>query len=243
MVEKYVNSHGTRIWTATQGSGIPLLLCNGGPGCCDYLRPVAEMVEDLAHVIRFEQRGCGRSDLSGPYDVETCVADMEAIRESYGLSRWVVGGHSWGAELAIAYSIVHANRVMGIIGISGGVIHKDRAWSSQYTRLKDQEIVPDFVYPPNLEVNRQVNESWRRFVRKPDLLRVIADTPIPTILIYGERDIRPSWPIQQLATLLPRGKFVSVQGAEHAIWLLRPNELADHIRNFIARIAEETAHL
>ncbi len=175
--------------------------------------------------------------------METCVADMEAIRESYGLSRWVVGGHSWGAELAITYSIVHANRVMGIIGISGGVIHKDRAWSSQYTRLKDQEIVPDFVYPPNLEVNKQVNESWRGFVRKPDLLRVIADTPIPTILIYGERDIRPSWPIQQLATLLPRGKFVSVQGAEHAIWLLRPNKLADHIRNFIARIAEETAHL
>ncbi len=107
MVEKYIDSRGTRIWTASQGSGIPLLLCNGGPGCCDYLQPVAEMLEDLAYVIRFEQRGCGRSDQSGPYNVETCIADMEAIRESYELNRWVVGGHSWGANLAIAYSIVH----------------------------------------------------------------------------------------------------------------------------------------
>ena len=243
MVEKYIDSRGTRIWTASQGSGIPLLLCNGGPGCCDYLQPVAAMLEDFAYVIRFEQRGCGRSDQSGPYNVETCIADMEAIRESYGLSRWVVGGHSWGANLAIAYSIAHANRVMGIIGISGGVIHKDRAWSNQYTRLKDQETVPDFLYPPNLEVNEQVNESWSGFVRKPDLLRVVADTSIPAILICGERDVRPSWPIQQLATLLPRGKFVSIHGAEHAIWLLRPNELARHLRDFIALIAEKTAHL
>lgn len=243
MGEKYIDSRGTRIWTAAQGSGIPLLLCNGGPGCCDYLQPVAAMLEDLAYVIRFEQRGCGRSDLSGPYDVETCIADMEAIRESYGLNRWVVGGHSWGANLAIAYSIAHANRAIGIIGISGGVIHKDRAWSNQYTRLKNQETVPDFLYPPNLEVNEQVNESWSGFVRKPDLLRVIADTSIPTILICGERDVRPSWPIQQLATLLPRGKFVSIHGAEHAIWLLRPNELANHLREFIALMAEEIAHL
>ena len=243
MDEKYIDSRGTRIWTASQGSGIPLLLCNGGPGCCDYLQPVAEMLEDIAYVIRFEQRGCGRSNLSGPYDVETCIADMEAIRKSYGVDRWVVGGHSWGANLAIAYSVTHANKVMGIIGISGGFIHKDRAWSNQYTRLKDQETVPDFLYPPNLEVNEQVNESWSEFVRKPDILRVIADIPIPAILICGERDVRPSWPIQQLATLLPRGKFVSIQGAEHAIWLLRPNELANRLRDFIALIAEKTMHL
>ncbi len=243
MDEKYIDSRGTRIWTASQGSGIPLLLCNGGPGCCDYLQPVAEMLEDIAYVIRFEQRGCGRSNLSGPYDVETCIADMEAIRKSYGVDRWVVGGHSWGANLAIAYSVTHANKVMGIIGISGGLIHKDRAWSNQYTRLKDQETVPDFLYPPNLEVNEQVNESWSEFVRKPDILRVIADIPIPAILICGERDVRPSWPIQQLATLLPRGKFVSIQGAEHAIWLRRPNELANRLRDFIALIAKKTMHL
>ena len=35
MTENYINSNGVRIWTVVQGSGVPFLLCNGGPGCCD----------------------------------------------------------------------------------------------------------------------------------------------------------------------------------------------------------------
>ena len=30
--------------------------------------------------IRFEQRGCGRSEAAPPYDVETCLTDLENIR-------------------------------------------------------------------------------------------------------------------------------------------------------------------
>jgi len=41
------------------------------------------MLDDTTTVIRFEQRGCGRSDLSGPYDIETCLADLENIGDYY----------------------------------------------------------------------------------------------------------------------------------------------------------------
>jgi hypothetical protein len=30
--EHDINSNGVRIWTVVQGNGVPLLLCNGGPG-------------------------------------------------------------------------------------------------------------------------------------------------------------------------------------------------------------------
>lgn len=42
-----------------------------------------------------EQRGGGRSDPSGPYDIETCLADLENIRNYYNVDRWIIGGHSW----------------------------------------------------------------------------------------------------------------------------------------------------
>ena len=54
MSETFVDSNGVKIWTTVQGQGDPILLCNGGPGCCDYLNPVAEMIDDLGQVIRFE---------------------------------------------------------------------------------------------------------------------------------------------------------------------------------------------
>jgi proline iminopeptidase len=58
--EKFVVSNGVRLWTVQTGHGFPVMLCNGGAGCCDYLEPVAQMLEDVGSVIRFEQRGCGR---------------------------------------------------------------------------------------------------------------------------------------------------------------------------------------
>ncbi len=35
---------------------------------CDYLGPVAAMVDDLVQVYRFHPRGCGSSSVSPPYD-------------------------------------------------------------------------------------------------------------------------------------------------------------------------------
>jgi proline iminopeptidase len=63
------------------------MLCNGGAGCCDYLGPVAQMLEDMAKVVRFEQRGCGRSGPTLPYDIETCLADLENIRNYYSVDQ------------------------------------------------------------------------------------------------------------------------------------------------------------
>ena len=90
------------------GRGTPLLVFNGGPGADDYLGPVAEMIDDLCRVIRFEPRGCGRSDWDGIYDVDTLLADAEAVRREYGAERCIVAGHSFGPSAALAYALLPA---------------------------------------------------------------------------------------------------------------------------------------
>ncbi len=55
------------------------------------------------------------------------------------------------------------------------------------------------AYPPNDEVNHQLNASWRATIKKPGLLRQIAELEVPSLFIYGSADIRPSWPTEQLA--------------------------------------------
>ncbi len=77
------------------------------------------MVGDLASVIRFERRGCGRSDPAALYNLESAVEDLEVVREHYGFKHWMVGGHSWGADLALAYALGHPERVLGLVGIAG----------------------------------------------------------------------------------------------------------------------------
>ncbi|HZM99201.1 MAG TPA: alpha/beta hydrolase [Pyrinomonadaceae bacterium] len=237
--ENFVNSDETRIWTRQTGQGVPVLLCNGGPGCCDYLEPVAQMLEDVAKVVRFEQRGCGRSDPAPSYDIETCLADLETIRNYYDVDRWIIGGHSWGADLALIYALEHSSRVSGLICIAGGRMHDDREWHAEYTRRKAEEgeYLPEFLYPTNREVNKQVNASWKRYIKKPDLLSTISKLRVPALFVYGDRDIRPSWPTEQIANLMPNARFEMIRGAEHFIWSTHESELRSLLRQFVGQLA------
>lgn len=97
--EQVLQINGVRLWTAVQGTGQPMVLCHGGPGGYDYLAPVADMTSDLCRVIRYDQRGSGRSEPAGPYDVSTFANDLEGLRKFFNFERWVVGGHSWERDL------------------------------------------------------------------------------------------------------------------------------------------------
>lgn len=235
MFEQFISHNEARLWTITSGGGLPIMLCNGGPGCCDYLEPVAELLTDIARVSRFEQRGCGRSSATPPYDVATCIADLEAIREAFGYEQWVIGGHSWGVDLALGYGLAHPGRVKAIIGISGGRIVNDREWSKIYkrNRVERGEPLPDYAYPPNMEVNRLVNSSWRAYIQCPNLLRELANLAVPTLFVFGSQDIRPAWPTQQIANLLPNAQFHLIEGADHHPWMTHEAELKNVLQTFV----------
>ena len=128
--EQVLQINGVRLWTAVQGKGIPMVLCHGGPGGYDYLAPIADMTSDLCQVIRYDQRGSGRSQPVGPYDVATFVDDLEGLRKHFNFERWTVGGHSWGAGLALAYAVRFPDRTMAVLHIAGTGI--DPRWHDEY---------------------------------------------------------------------------------------------------------------
>jgi proline iminopeptidase len=110
---------GVRLWVESGGSGPGLILLHGGPGLWDYLGLLAASLEDVCSVVRYDQRGAGRSDHVGPYSLERFVADCEAVRADVGFERPVIAGHSWGAALALLYALSHPARVRGVLYIAG----------------------------------------------------------------------------------------------------------------------------
>ncbi|WP_157467799.1 alpha/beta fold hydrolase [Frankia sp. QA3] len=133
---------GGSLWTLSRGAGLPLVLAHGGPGLSNNLEPVAGMVDDLARVHLYDQRGCGRSRANGPFDIATLVADLEALRTHWRHERWVVGGHSWGAALALFYALAHPDRTLGVIYLAGTAIRwgwKDGVQRERLSRLTAAE--------------------------------------------------------------------------------------------------------
>lgn len=236
--DRFVEVKGARLWCTESGDGVPLVLFNGGPGCDDYLLPVAEMIEDRCRVIRFEPRGCGRSTWDGRYDLDTLVDDVERLRDAFGVDRWIVAGHSMGPNLALAYTLAHPDRVIGLIGIAGGSIVNDRDWSEAYHKglATLGEESGSIEFHADATVNPAMNASWRTYIKEPDLLRKIAELRLPAAFITAGDDIRPAWPTLQLAALLPRGAHVEVPGASHYIWLTHARELREQLDRALRRI-------
>ncbi len=241
-VERYVTSGSARLWTTVSGRGTPLLMFNGGPGCDDYLGPVADMIDDLCRVVRFEPRGCGRSDWDGNYDVDTLLSDAEAVRREYGIEKFIVAGHSFGPNAALAYALRYPSRVLGLVGIAGGNVLNDRTWSEAYHRNLGEmdEDTAGHEDRADPAANPGGNRSWREYIKRPTLFREIADMDIPAIFINGEKDIRPNWPTRQLAALMPRGRYVEVAGAAHVFWHTHPAELEHELRGAVRQIVEST---
>lgn len=85
----------------------------------------------------------------------------------------------------------------------------------------------------NQLVHRSLLESWREFIKQPSLLRRISKIETPILFIGAEKDIRPSWPIQQLAALIETSESKLIIGAGHYIWLEKPEELKKRIIRYV----------
>jgi len=112
--------HGHEIYWEECGNpqGKPVVFLHGGPGAgCDAR---ARRFFDPARyrIFLFDQRGCGRSRPHASLEHNTTwdlVADIERLRESFGVPRWQVFGGSWGSTLALAYAETHPERVSELV--------------------------------------------------------------------------------------------------------------------------------
>jgi len=193
------------------------------------------MIDDGYTVIRFEQRGCGRSDKDGNYDMFTAIRDMEAIRAYYGITSWIVGGHSWGANLSLAYAMHYPDKTRAILYIAGNGVQNDREWSAQYHANLDKygEAMPEMLFEGNDEVNKQGNKSWRKFIQTPSLYKDISELKMRTLIMCAQEDIRPNWPAIQIHALMPNAELAFIDGAAHFIWLEYADEMRKKLRAFL----------
>ncbi|WP_386679409.1 prolyl aminopeptidase [Loktanella sp. R86503] len=98
-------------------AGIPVVVLHGGPGggCSPAMRRYFDPAK--YRIVLFDQRGCGRSRPHASVVANTTwhlVADIELIRITLGIDRWIVFGGSWGATLALIYAQSHSGSVAAL---------------------------------------------------------------------------------------------------------------------------------
>jgi proline iminopeptidase len=99
------------------------------------------MIDDRALVHRYDQRACGQSSGGPPHTMARSIADLEALRRHWGYERWIVGGVSFGAALALAYAVAHPERVAALVYVSCAVrLSGQPDWTERFRRTRVERL-------------------------------------------------------------------------------------------------------
>ena len=112
------DGHSVYMEQSGRPDGLPVIVLHGGPGggCSPAMRRYFDPA--VYRIILFDQRGCGRSRPHASVEANTTwhlVADIEMIRRTLGIERWIVFGGSWGATLALIYAQAHPTPVQHLV--------------------------------------------------------------------------------------------------------------------------------
>jgi proline iminopeptidase len=174
------DGHQLYVEECGRADGLPVVFVHGGPGaaCESYHRQFFN--PEIYRIVLFDQRGCGRStphaSLQGN-TTQALVSDMEVIRTTLGIDRWILFGGSWGSTLGLVYAETHPENVLGLI-LRGIFLCRPRDihWFYQDGAsylLPDQW--QDFLQPiPEAERHDMVSAYYRRLTGDDEIAKMAA---------------------------------------------------------------------
>jgi proline iminopeptidase len=150
---------GVELFVRRVGQGVPTVVLHGGPGAHhDYLLPAFDALAEGRELIYYDQRGGGRSPVARdvPVGWTEHVADLDALRTTWGIERLTLAGYSWGGLLALLYAVSYPGRVGRLALISPAP-----AWRAARDQFEGAFATRN-LDPAFQEARRQLRESGLR---------------------------------------------------------------------------------
>jgi proline iminopeptidase len=181
-VEVVTADDGCGLWTVRSGvedaasPGHGFVFCHGGPGFWDTLGPIARTLEDFGPVVRWDQRGGGRSQWQGPYTFSRFLADLDQVRAHHGLDEVTLLGHSWGASLVLEYALAaeYRSRVRGVVYVAGVGIDALTTWYEEFAANSRAASEP---YAAEIAELKAVEARTPEQARRLEQLKLAGDFP------------------------------------------------------------------
>jgi proline iminopeptidase len=120
--ERTVPAGDAQLWVHVEGGGASdartLVLLHGGPGGTSrYLAALDALASPSLRVVRYDQRGSGRSSApaGGDYGRDAFVRDLQAVLDAVGAGKVTLLAHSWGGMVVQEFAAAHPDEIAGLI--------------------------------------------------------------------------------------------------------------------------------
>lgn len=248
-MELIVPVAGGEIWAEdTGGDGTPLVLVHPDWGDADIWSPLASLLRDRFRVIRYDNRGFGRSP--APAVSFSRSDDLRAVLDHAGVRNAVIAGHSGGGGTALSLALSDPDRVASLVLIASGTPDypwpPDDPYMREFARLYaagDREGLVSLglaTWAPagdDAAARSQITSAASTFLAVADLEAPppavydrLGAVRAPTVVVRGDRE----YPMvaecsDEVAARIPGSRRIVIPGADHLLPLRAPGRLAQII--------------
>jgi pimeloyl-ACP methyl ester carboxylesterase len=256
-----VEVDGLHIAYERVGIGPPLVLLHGyvGDGPTTW-RPQLDALSDEFTVVAWDAPGAGSStDPPEAFGVDSYTDCLAGFLKQLGLDTAHLAGLSFGSTLALAFQRRHSASSSALIlasayaGWAGSLppnVAEQRLRQAleladgtpeafvgallptMFSRPMPRETMDDFragmeaFHPRGFRAMAQASAE--------DVRDVLPHIDVPTLLIYGDRDVRaPLTVAERLRAAIPGSKLVVLPGAGHVCNVEAPDAFNDAVREFL----------
>jgi pimeloyl-ACP methyl ester carboxylesterase len=239
----YVEHDGARIWYATYGVGMPVILLHGGlghSGNWGYQLPA--LLKSGYRAVLIDSRGHGRSTRNArPFSYDLMASDVLAVMDTLHLEKAAVVGWSDGACTALILAAKAPSRIASVFFFAcnmdpSGVKPFEASptlnrcfarHTKDYAQLSaTPEDFKDFVEAVGLMQRTQPNYSTH------DLAKI----SVPLVIVQSEHEefIKREH-AEYLAQSIPKAEFILLHDVSHFAPLQRPEQFNSAMLAFIGK--------
>jgi pimeloyl-ACP methyl ester carboxylesterase len=240
----YVENEGARIWYASYGSGMPVVLLHGGLGNSgNWGYQVPALVTEGYRVVVIDSRGHGRSTRDiRPYTYALMASDLSVVMDVLHLQKVGLVGWSDGACTALVFAFRDPSRVAGVFffacnmdpggtkefeftPIIGRCFNRHQQDYAQLSPTPDQ--FDSFLGAVELMQRTEPNYSAED----------LAQIKIPVAIVHSEFDeFIKRQHAEYLAQSIPNAEFILLSGVSHFAPLQKPDQFNQTVLTFLGKI-------
>ena len=260
-----VDVAGTQINYELSGQGPVLVLTHGLGGSLEAWQPLADALDDRHRVLRWDVRGFGQSDRSGPLSPEVWAQDLAGLLDALSIDEAVVAGISMGGVIAQRFALDFPQRTRGLVlmSTSSEVGEAGRSgWESRAALVEREGMAalmkesggPSISYSKDYaashvaeiaeaaEVTAARNDpacyaAACRAVSDYSYTEDLAQIERPTLIVQGLEDqLTPPGGSVIMSRRISGSRLEFIEGCGHGIPAEQPERLAELLGVFLAEL-------
>ena len=259
---EHLHVHGLRIAYERTGAGVPVVLLHGGLADSREWRPQLDGLTDDFDLIAWHAPGCGGSDdPPSTFRMPDYADVLAAFIDELGIARPHVVGLSFGSTLALEFYRRHPRvprtlvLVSAYAGWAGSLPPNEvaarlagaRREITQPPEVLAQSLVDTLftedaprgavaeIFEMTAEFHPQATITLLESMAEADLRDVLPKIEVPTLLLYGEADVRsPLTVARDLHAAIPGSRLAIVEGAGHQVNVEAPERFNAELRAFLS---------